>query len=305
MTVLRLFVVAGLGLATACASGSTSTATTTTTPAPAAAQSADPRVGLRPGVKDAGEAAWNMRLVSKTPPPDKFVDGVNSDLAFLGNYVIQGSFNGYQVWDISNPASRRSGRRTSARRRRATSRCTGICSSSPARISRRASIAARRACPTRSARIDCAACASSTSATSAIRETSATSRRAAARTRTPCSSIRKTPRTSTSTSRARPACARRGARRLRQLAGTDPELGALPHRGDQGAARATRSRPRSSARRESSPASARAEHGETPTDLDGSSQSSGGRRRAARSRPVFGPSSRCRRSSRRRCSTAS
>ena len=28
----------------------------------------------------------------------------NSDLAFTGNYAIQGNYNGYQVWDISNPA---------------------------------------------------------------------------------------------------------------------------------------------------------------------------------------------------------
>ncbi|MGH6690067.1 MAG: LVIVD repeat-containing protein, partial [Gammaproteobacteria bacterium] len=29
---------------------------------------------------------------------------MNSDIAFTGNYVIQGNFNGYQVWDISNPS---------------------------------------------------------------------------------------------------------------------------------------------------------------------------------------------------------
>jgi hypothetical protein len=62
----------------------------------------DPRVGLRPGLWDAGEAAWNMRLVSTTRPAEGFVGVTNSDLAFLGNYVIQGSYNGYQVWDISN-----------------------------------------------------------------------------------------------------------------------------------------------------------------------------------------------------------
>jgi hypothetical protein len=63
----------------------------------------DPRVGLRPGVYDAQEAAWNLRVLSKTKPSEKFVSGINSDLAFSGNYVIQGSFNGYQVWDIANP----------------------------------------------------------------------------------------------------------------------------------------------------------------------------------------------------------
>jgi hypothetical protein len=54
-------------------------------------------------VWDAAEAVWNLNVLSKTRPSEKFVEGINSDLAFTGNYVIQGSFNGYQVWDISNP----------------------------------------------------------------------------------------------------------------------------------------------------------------------------------------------------------
>ena len=67
------------------------------------APSPDPRIGLRSGLHDAAEATWNMRLLSKSPAPQAFVGQTNSDLAFLGNYVIQGSYNGYQVWDISNP----------------------------------------------------------------------------------------------------------------------------------------------------------------------------------------------------------
>jgi hypothetical protein len=63
----------------------------------------DPRIGLKAGEFDAAEAVWNLRVVSETKPSEKFVGGINSDLAFTGNYVIQGSFNGYQVWDISNP----------------------------------------------------------------------------------------------------------------------------------------------------------------------------------------------------------
>jgi hypothetical protein len=63
----------------------------------------DPRIGLRGGAYDAQEAVWNLNVLSKTKPSEKFVTGINSDLAFSGNYVIQGSFNGYQVWDISNP----------------------------------------------------------------------------------------------------------------------------------------------------------------------------------------------------------
>jgi hypothetical protein len=65
----------------------------------------DPRVGLRAGLMDAGEAAWNLRVVSATPPAHDFVGVTNSDLAFTGIYAIQGNYNGYQVWDISNPAS--------------------------------------------------------------------------------------------------------------------------------------------------------------------------------------------------------
>ena len=64
----------------------------------------DPRVGLRAGAFDAGEAIWNLRVLSTTPPPEKFTTEWNSDLSFTGPYAIQGNFNGYQVWDISNPS---------------------------------------------------------------------------------------------------------------------------------------------------------------------------------------------------------
>ena len=65
----------------------------------------DPRVGLAPGLFDAGEAIWNLRLVSTTPPEEPFVGTSNSDLAFTGNYAIQGNYDGIQVWDISDPAN--------------------------------------------------------------------------------------------------------------------------------------------------------------------------------------------------------
>ena len=64
----------------------------------------DPRVGLRAGLMDAAQAAWNLRLVSNTPPSEKFAGVTNSDLSFSGNYVIQGNYNGFEVWDISSPA---------------------------------------------------------------------------------------------------------------------------------------------------------------------------------------------------------
>ena len=65
----------------------------------------DPRVGLAAGYWDAAQAAWNLRLVSTTPPSEKFVGVTNSDLAFTGNYVVQGNYNGFQVFDMSNPAA--------------------------------------------------------------------------------------------------------------------------------------------------------------------------------------------------------
>ncbi|HEY0306177.1 MAG TPA: hypothetical protein VGC44_14485, partial [Longimicrobiales bacterium] len=73
----------------------------------------DPRVGLKAGLFDAGAAASNMALVSSTKRPEGFVNPAqlgdifyaNSDLAFAGNTVFLGSFRGFQIFDISNPAS--------------------------------------------------------------------------------------------------------------------------------------------------------------------------------------------------------
>ncbi len=66
--------------------------------------SPDPRVGLGAGLFDAEEAIWNLKLVSQTPSPEDFVGAMNTDLAFKDNYVIQGNYNGFVVWDITNPA---------------------------------------------------------------------------------------------------------------------------------------------------------------------------------------------------------
>ncbi len=89
--------------AAACASSKLDMSTTAPTP--------DKRVGLRAGWMNAAEAAWNLRVVSRTEPSPDFINRstpgafqlINSDLSFSGNYVIQGNFSGYQVWDISNP----------------------------------------------------------------------------------------------------------------------------------------------------------------------------------------------------------
>ncbi|MCG8469644.1 MAG: hypothetical protein MJB57_15800 [Gemmatimonadetes bacterium] len=109
-----LLAVAALLGATACASSRTATIVSDPMPsgpsaaelaASRAAPSPDPRVGLAPGLFDAGEAIWNLRMVSTTPPSTDFVGSTNSDLAFSGNHVFQGNYDGVQVWDISNPAA--------------------------------------------------------------------------------------------------------------------------------------------------------------------------------------------------------
>jgi hypothetical protein len=97
----------GLVSAAACAHSTSSSSADRPSPAGSmstAAPSPDPRVGLHAGLMNAEEAAWNLRVVSKTPPSEQFVGMTNSDLAFTGPYAIQGSYNGYQVWDITDPA---------------------------------------------------------------------------------------------------------------------------------------------------------------------------------------------------------
>jgi hypothetical protein len=73
----------------------------------------DPRLTLKSGYFDAAEAASNIELIGHQPRPQGFSDPANpgsfgfldADLAFKDNYVFQGGFNGFQVWDISNPRS--------------------------------------------------------------------------------------------------------------------------------------------------------------------------------------------------------
>jgi hypothetical protein len=70
----------------------------------------DPRIGLTAGFTDAGEASWNMELITNTPKPDGFVDPSNpghfgfagSDLAFRGDLVFFGNFNGVKIYDVAD-----------------------------------------------------------------------------------------------------------------------------------------------------------------------------------------------------------
>jgi hypothetical protein len=105
---------------------------------PAAPATNDPRVGLKPGFKDAGEAARNMERIATMPKPDGFFDPkqpggaptpperdpnapepdpnappdprfanmlsfANSDLAFSGNHLFMGNFNGFNTYDVERP----------------------------------------------------------------------------------------------------------------------------------------------------------------------------------------------------------
>jgi hypothetical protein len=98
----------------------------------------DPRVGLKAGLKDAGEAARNMERIASMPKPEGFFDPkqpggmptpperdpnlpppdpnappdprfanmlgfANSDLAFSGNHLFMGSFHGFNTYDIERP----------------------------------------------------------------------------------------------------------------------------------------------------------------------------------------------------------
>lgn len=105
---LSLSIVAGLVSLAAC--GGTTPSSYSSSPSPAGSMSAeapnpDPRVGLGAGLMDAEEAAWNLNVLSESQPSEEFAGITNSDLAFTGKYAIQGSYNGWQIWDISNPRS--------------------------------------------------------------------------------------------------------------------------------------------------------------------------------------------------------
>jgi hypothetical protein len=102
----------------------------------------DPRIGLKAGLYDAGEAAMGLKLVKTLPKPTGFAPdldsikaydaappvaegpggrpappvpgapppvranygGTNSDLAFAGNHLFSGNYNGINIYDISQPA---------------------------------------------------------------------------------------------------------------------------------------------------------------------------------------------------------
>jgi hypothetical protein len=110
---LKHFVSLGaLALAAAACGGSSSSSPATpsptampATPAPLPPAPPDTREGLKAGLATAGEAEWNLKVSAKVASPPGFLGNTNSDMAFMGNYAIQGNYNGIQVWDVSNPSS--------------------------------------------------------------------------------------------------------------------------------------------------------------------------------------------------------
>ena len=71
----------------------------------------DPRFGLDPGFENAEVAANGVALTAHRNKPAGFFNPanpgdfgfVNSDLAFEGDHAFIGNFNGFQIYDISNP----------------------------------------------------------------------------------------------------------------------------------------------------------------------------------------------------------
>jgi hypothetical protein len=94
------------------------------------AGSDDPRVGLKAGLYDAGEAAFGLEKVVSLPKPPGFAPGnfiatpnpeppppdnparppsvsygsTNSDIAFSANHLFVGNYNGINFYDIDNPS---------------------------------------------------------------------------------------------------------------------------------------------------------------------------------------------------------
>jgi hypothetical protein len=71
----------------------------------------DPREGLDPGWLDAESAISNLEMLAHHDKPEGFVDPAapgsfalaTSDLAFQGDHAFVGNFNGFNIYDISNP----------------------------------------------------------------------------------------------------------------------------------------------------------------------------------------------------------
>jgi LVIVD repeat len=73
----------------------------------------DPRVGLSPGLDNAAVAKEGMDLTAHLNKPPGWFNPANpgdfafpnSDLAFQGDHAFVGNFNGFLIYNISNPAA--------------------------------------------------------------------------------------------------------------------------------------------------------------------------------------------------------
>jgi hypothetical protein len=71
----------------------------------------DPRIGLRAGYMDAGEAIRGLTKLASVPRPEGFFNPAqigdggysNTDLAFRGNLLFQGNYHGFQAFDVADP----------------------------------------------------------------------------------------------------------------------------------------------------------------------------------------------------------
>ena len=76
------------------------------------ASTTDPRANLRAGVTDAQTASLNLELVANIPRTGDFVNPsdpgdfgfANTDLAFQGETMFVGNYNGVQIYSLVNPA---------------------------------------------------------------------------------------------------------------------------------------------------------------------------------------------------------
>src|SRR5690606_36341887 len=63
----------------------------------------DPRAGLSAGLTNAGVATLNVEHLANRPKVGP-VNGTNSDIAFTRGHAIVGNYNGFAIYDISDPA---------------------------------------------------------------------------------------------------------------------------------------------------------------------------------------------------------
>jgi hypothetical protein len=101
--------VVGAALLTVATGGAQAPARPAAKPSRTVAPTPDPRVGLKPGVDDAGVAAKNMELVGHIGKAEGFSDPTgslnfaNSDLAFQRDILFQGNFHGFNFYDVEDP----------------------------------------------------------------------------------------------------------------------------------------------------------------------------------------------------------